>query len=186
MKSLKSLKQTISILSLAVLALFAAQYFLYRDIKTKNEKVGTLEHELSLQNNRQDYLISMQRLIQSMSGDIESINNSIVPADGDVEFIENIESIGKNNGLKVTIDSLVFEDDPSYKNANVTGLKVKAKTSGSWSGTYAFLTELESLPVKVKINRFALSNVSSDAGIDTKKTGQIWQTGFEIVVLKYK
>ena len=138
-----------------------------------------------LVSNRQNYLISTQKLISDLSPDLESINNSIVPSGDDVGFIEIFESVAKGNGLKIDIDFLVLKDDSSFKNANVTSLEIKAKTSGSWVGTYTFLSELESLPIKVKINNFSMDTAPGSSS-DGKKQLPMWQSSFEIVVLKYK
>lgn len=179
-------KKILSILSLVVALLFVGYYFLYKDIKTKNQKISYLENEISLQSGRQEYLVSTEKLIESLSADISDIDTSIVAKDADVNFIENLEAIAKNNNLSIDIDSLGIEDLPGQKSNDISTLKVRARATGPWKGTYAFFAELESLPFKVKINKYSLSNVSSDTGVDAKKVGQIWQSTFEIVVLKYK
>lgn len=152
----------------------------------KNENVSSLEHDLTLKGSRQDYLISTQKLIDDLSVDLQSVDSSIIAVDADVSFIEDLELLAEDNGLEIDIESLVVEDSPTLAAANVATLKAKIKTSGKWSGTYSFLTELESLPFKVKVNKFSMTNISKDSGLDVKKNGQQWQGGFEIVVLKYK
>jgi hypothetical protein len=187
MKNHNSLKKIIFILSLFVLVLFVAQYFVYRDIKIKNQKISVAERDLLLQENRQEYLISTEKLITAIGSDLQKIDASILAVDGEVNFINSLEDIAAKNKLKFDPEFLGSdENDPTLKNTNIKTFTIRAKITGSWADTYTFISELESNPVKIKINNLSISNVSSDSGIDVKKNGSIWQSVFEIVVLKYK
>ena len=128
-------------------------YFLFKDIRLRNEHISKLSQEVSSLSSKQDYLVSTQKMIGSINQDIIRIDNSIITKDGDVAFIENLELIAKSNGLTLNIDSLVFEDDTKLTGAGLTTLKIKAKTTGNWSNTYRFLSQIESLPFKIKVNR---------------------------------
>jgi hypothetical protein len=183
MKSRKSLINTFIFLAILVVALLGCNYYLYRDVKIRNLHISDLEYDLSQEEENKAYLASTQKLLQNISPDIEDLNDSIISKDGDVEFIENFENLAKNNGLKITIDSLVFEEIKGFPSASVTSLKIRAKTEGSWSGTYVFLNQIEALPFKIKINKFSLINRTET--LDKDKTNSIWQSTFEIVVLKY-
>ncbi len=182
----KKLKTMLIVTGLLVIGLLAGQYFLYMQIKKENEHISLLESELSQEDSKQEYLLSMQRTLQNIKPDITNINNSIVPAGGDVAFIESLESYAKLNGLTITIDSLTLEEDASYVPIASVSLKIKAKTTGTWSGTYAFIATLESLPFKIKINRLNVENTASEAGVPQSKAGENWQGTFEMYVLKYK
>ena len=174
---------------LAVIFLGAGCYYIFHDIKNKNESISNLQNELTIKTQNQKYMIEAERIIKNSKSDITFVNNSIIATDGDVSFIEDLEALGRSEGLSVSIDSLIYEDDPSLASSTVTTLKIKAKTSGSWSGNYRFLEEIESLPFKVKVNSFNLVSVSEIGGPDSKQpTPQTlgWQGTFEIQVLKYK
>ncbi len=187
MQNNKFLKIILFVLGLAVLLVFVLYYFVYEDIKSKNQHVSTLSNDLSSQSAKRDYLILTQKVIQNIGIDINRINNSIIAKDGDVKFIENLESIARQNGLTMTIDSLVLADNPEFASSSITTLQIRAKTKGNWSGNYKFLVELESLPIKIRVNKFDLSNTAVETGSDVKKAGVgIWQSTFEISVLKYK
>ncbi len=186
MSTPNSFKKIIALLTAIVLILLSAQYFLYVEISTKNKKISEMVNNLDSQENRQDYLISMQNLLNSMSSDIDAINGSIVSSDADVQFIEYLESLARDNGVNIKIDSLSFEDSAILKGTNVTSFKIKASTFGSWRGTYAFLSQLESMQYKVKINKFSAVSQSTDLGDQIKKSTGEWKSNFEIVVLKYK
>ena len=172
-----------------VLGICIFYYFLYNDIKDKNQNISMLENGLSSQVNKQQLTNSMQSILKNSDADIAKVNSSMVASDGDVAFIENLESIAQNNNLKVGIESLVFQDDPSLGSSTLTFFNVRGKIIGGWTGTYLFLSQLESLPFKIKINRFAFTNSSDTGSVDGKKTGTTgnsWESVFEISVLKYK
>ena len=183
-----SFKKILITLSIIILIIFASYHFIFLDIKSKNENISLLSQELASQSNKQDYLISTQKMLESINSDITNINKSIVAKGGDVAFIENLESIAKSNGLVINIDTLVFEDEKKLSSAGLTVFKIRAKTRGTWAGTYGLLSQLESLPFKIKINKFAVLAETSDT-FDAKKlkpANVMWQGSFEIVVLKYK
>jgi len=184
----KSFKKILWTLGLLILVIFIAYYFLWRDIKSKNERISTLSQDISSESVRQDYLILTQKVIESVNTDISRINNSIVAKDGDVSFIENLETLAKSNGLTITIDSLIFEDSPQTSSAGLTVFRINAKTRGNWAGTYTFLSQLESSPFKIKINKFTFLGSEGET-LDGKKpslSNIVWQGAFEIAVLKYK
>lgn len=158
---------------------------MYRQIKYRDQSYQVYSKDLLFQNDRQDYLFSAQKIIENLSLDIEHINNSIVSRDGEVEFIENLEGVAKESGLSIEINSILLETNPKLASSSVSILRVRAKTKGSWSDSYLFLSRLESLPYKVKINKFGLVN-SSEVISGSSRSNSVWQSSFEIDVLKYK
>ena len=188
MNILKSYKK-ILILGLCVIGFYGIYYALFMDIKNKNEHISVLENELSSGNSKQQLAISMQQMIKNSDSDITRINDTIVGNDGDVLFIENLESLAKLNNLSISIDSLAFQNHPLLSSSTITFFNIKGKIVGRWLGTYLFLAQLESLPLKVKINDFAFANTTEGSELDTKKfgtQGNTWQSVFDISVLKYK
>lgn len=184
----KLTKKFPALVALIVIVLFIAQYFLYIDIKKRNQNASSLSNELSLQINKEDYMISTGKIIQNISGDLNKVHRSIVSSTGDVEFIESLERMAERNNLSVSIDSLYLDVNPKATSSPITPLKMKLKTAGRWSGIYKFLKELESMPVKVKINSYSFmsenSNVSSQDSI-VPPSGK-WESNVDITVLKYK
>ncbi len=176
-------KKTVITLGFVILVCFALFVLLFIDIRNKNVRASTLVRDTALQVEGQQYLIALKRTIENTSSDITRVKDSIIPSDGDVQFVEDLESTARAKGLEVTIDSLTFDDVPlATSSPDITAFKVKAEVKGSWSGVYTFLGVLESLPYKIKINTFNLVN-TSDSG---KSKSTVWQGTFEIIVLKYK
>ena len=63
MKTGRSLKTVVIILGLTSIALLGGYYFLYSNIEAKSIHISNMQADLSLENDKQDYLVSMQRLI---------------------------------------------------------------------------------------------------------------------------
>lgn len=184
-----SLKKIIIVLGILIVALFGVYYLVYRDIAHKNEHISSLLSGLSLENGKQEYLATTTAFLDSIAPDVANIKNSILSSDGDVKFIEDIERIARADGLSINIDSLSFQEDPVATANGVVVLNLKAKTTGSWAATYTFLKQIESLPLKVKVKSFGLSDTIGDISIDASeppKPTDKWQSSFEINVLKYK
>ena len=183
----KSNKQIEIILLVIVVAVFVSYYFVYVDIKKKNEHISSLQIDLLFQTDKEKYILLTERAIAAVKVDLDKVNSSVISTTGDVEFIEKLEALARNNGLTMAIDSLNLEEDPKAKNPLTTILKIKANTDGSWTGTYKFMNELESLPFKIKISQYALQGSSGIANEDgTKSISSQWHGTFEIRVLKSK
>ncbi len=180
-----SYKKFVILLAIITLGIFVSYYFVYKDIKQKNEHISALSQEITVQSSRQQYLATTEKLIENLNTDIDKMNHSIISKDGDVAFIESLEKIAKDNNISIDIDTIDVSDEPSTPASGITILHLKAKTKGEWKGMYTFLSQLESLPYKVKITQFILTNVSKSA-TDTEKASTSWQSSFDIRVLKYK
>lgn len=181
-------KSTVIVLGIVVMVLFVVQYLVFRDIKIKNQKASILSNELLLQSNKEDYMISTGKLMQNISSDINRVHKSIVSSSEDVEFIESLENLANENNLDIKIDSLYIDQNPKATTSPITTLRIRTNPKGGWLGTYKFLKQIESMPVKVKINSYSFmsgaSNISSDAQPSINNNN--WESIIDISVLKYK
>lgn len=185
----KSLKITLSVMLLLMVVIFVMYYFLFQDIRYKNQNYQSILRDLSFQNDKQNYLASKQKAIDSVSAETSRVEEIIVSKDGDVAFIENLESMARENGLSIEISSLSLDNKLDLASSSISVLNIKAKTAGTWLGNYIFLSRLESMPFKTKINAINLSNISNDeiSGLDRATVaGGVWHGVFDIDVLKYK
>lgn len=181
MKDSQNFKKILLLLFLSALVLIALHYFMYGDIKKKNESISSLQYDLSTKASKQDYLIATERSLDKFAVEIAHAQDSAVPKEEEIKFIEKIESIAKNNGLAIEIKSLILKNE-ELPSLDLTILKVQTKTTGSWKGTYMFIAEIESLPVKLKIGRTSM--ILIEAG--KAQTPSVWSNDIDISVLKYK
>jgi hypothetical protein len=187
MKNNKLYKITLSFLVLFVVILCCSYYFVFSDIKNKNSHASELQNNIDLQIRRDQYIMSVDKVVKSANNDIGRVDGSILKNGDEVGFIELLEGLAKKNSLDISIDHLDLDNISSLADTDMTSLDIKAQTKGDWAGTYSFMNELESLPFVSRVDKFALMSVS-DGPVDSKKSsfnGQ-WQIIFEIHVLKQK
>ncbi len=163
--------------------------FIFEDIKNKNENISVIKNNILVQTEKQKYTANMLKMIKNTDSNIAKVNSSIIQKEDDIKFIENIEGIARKNGVKIEINTLSFRDDPILTSNNLTMFIVKSTISGNWLGIYSFIYELESLPLKIKIDKLSLfSSIEQMADVRLKPGALIksWQGTFELSVLKYK
>lgn len=183
----KLTKNAVIILGIVSLVLLAAQVFVFRDIIKKNQNSSRLSNQVSIQDNKESYMISTGKVIQNKSDDIDRVHRSIVSSTEDVQFIESLESMAGDNNLSIEIQSLNLEENSKSTTSPITTLRISAKTKGGWTGTYKFLKQIESMPVKVRINSYSfVSNTNNSESTTTKNFKSVWDSSVELSVLKYK
>jgi mannitol-specific phosphotransferase system IIBC component len=188
MKKIQSLKGILGLLSVIVVLFLIAIFMLFQNIKNQMEDASNLQNKIDVATRQNQYTISLQKSLQNSKADIDKVNSSILSSDGNVSFIEKFETLAKNNGLNVSIDSLSVEDIPNINSDNLTSLVVRASAEGSWTGTIVFLTSLESFPFAMRVEKFDLLNSSDNpVGLPPPTSfKQNWLSTFEIRVLEYK
>src|SRR4051812_41886296 len=149
MKTNFSTKYALIVGIVLVLIFFIFHLFLIKDIKERNENISVWEREIALQDRTQGYLISQKRMLENADSDLSKIENSIVPKEGEVKFIQDIEASARRLGMDIEINSITFEENATTTKANLGILVLKTRVSGTFSATYKFLEEIESLPIKV-------------------------------------
>ncbi len=189
MNKTQSFKGIIIFLALVVILLFGAIYFLFQSIKGENENASNIQNSIDISTKQNQYTLSLQESIQNASGDIKKVNDSILSFDKDVNFIEQLENLARENGLSVSIDSLSVGDTPNVSSDNLTSLEIQASAQGSWAGMMVFLSKLESMPFAMRVERFDLANSSNNSpnlsGVKNS-TPQYWRTTVGMRVLQYK
>lgn len=186
MNNKKYLKKILVLCVVIFVALSTLIIFVFLDIKHKNENIFALESELDNKSEKNDYLLSIQKVVQNSDDSINKINNSILASDGDVTVIEKIENLAKNRGMDIEIESLSIDAIPSSKDKNIVSLDIKAKTTGTWVNTYDFLSEIEALPYVVRVEKIVLNSSNDNAQSKLLSSYPKWQSIFEIRLLKYK
>ncbi len=90
-----------------------------------------------------------------------------VPSGQIVEFIEAVESLGKESGSKVTLSSLDADNLDSATPGKQGKVKVHVNAQGSWSAVMKALTLAETLPYAISVNNFRAS-VGGDLERETR------------------
>ena len=184
MKNSKLLKIILIALILSELIVCLIYYFAFMDLKNKNNNILLLKSQLASKIEKQKYAVSMEQMIKNTNSDIVKINDSILEKNSNVKFIEQIENLARNNGANIKINSLSYLDNSDIIANDLTVLYVSGTMTGNWNAVYSFLHQIESLPFKIKINKFGMTNTTDSPTINSSKNQ--WQAVFEINVLEYK
>jgi len=176
-------KKIITIYSILILIFVGIYIFIFIKIKDYNQNIAYLENEIFLQQDKQQKMSLMNNMIEENKDYIDLVENSVIPKDGNVPFIETIESLASENNLVMTIQSLSFEDSEGLNDKGMTLFKIRSTTKGSWANTYSFLALLEALPLSLKIENLALIYSSTELAGNIRPE---WQMSIDMKVLKYK
>lgn len=174
---------------LAVIFILSADVYLFWLIDKTSlniTEIGTnIDHEMKV---AESNLLTRQQLNKTKS-DRSKLDIYLIPHDGEVAFIEEIETLGRRVGVKVLIDGVNFEavknssSTPSAVNLEI--IKVKLEAAGTWNEINSYLYLIENMPYRLTINR-----VDTVFGLDPttvgKSTRRVWNLSADISVYKQK
>jgi len=167
MKFLKHItKKTRRILAIGILVnlclIFFASAVFYMLI-LKSNSVETLQAEIFTKEEETKKLMAVKRLIEDTQEDLSVLDSYFTNGNEVVEFIEEIENIGKESGLALSLRSVSVEKE------NGNTLSIYLSVSGSWRNVYHFLNLLELFPANIRIDKVSLAK--KDRGGDSNWTG---------------
>lgn len=178
-------------LAVASLALYG---FLFWEIKTKTEEAVKIQEDADKDVKREEGLHLAKVSLAKNKEAIEKIDSYFIARDGVVSFIEELESLGKETGVILSIGSVSAEADPKVKDDFKETLRIRLEASGSWENLFYFLSILESLPYRAQIEQMTLSLAGASDKIPfgsetVKRTpgkGEVWKGAFELTILKLR
>ena len=190
-------KKGVLFLGILVVVVAAGWYFMFVNIKGLNENISLLLQQSKLEEKKAAAIHSIEIVVNDSNSDIDKLNSYFIDKDGAAAFIESIESLGRKNGVAVSIDSVDIAGNgaatpPTQKQNKAGGsntelLKLTISARGSWQKVFHFLSLLENMPFKLAISEANLTAVSSEA-VSTEKGAAVtsWNGKFSIEVLKLK
>ncbi len=165
---MKSTHRMIIVIVLVVVAI-AAYGILFSLIYSVNEEAQTISKQTLEQQQKVDEQRSLQKLADDIRPNSQQLENFIISKDGDISFIEALETLGKGQGLKLSVASVVEEQQDKFNN-----LKFQLVLEGSWSPLVHFLELLELMPYKITIRSVAMDIATP------------WKMSIEMVAVKQK
>jgi hypothetical protein len=154
------------------IAALAGYYFLFQYIKTQAQSASSLISALDLSQQKDSHLSSLRLVVKDTQTQRQQLATLLLPSDAEVSFIEQIEALAKKSGLTEKTNSV----------SSVAGgtdatkvLKMQIGTTGSWSNTMYFLSQVEDLPFDVHVQ-----------GVSASKTGSSWAATFDVNVTETK
>lgn len=193
---MKKISHTHKILIVAVFFAFISLSlygFLFWQVKSENEKASTLLQEAEQDIEKEKTLRAAKISLEKNETLIKAIDTYFIPRDGVVPFIEELEKLGKDSGVMLSVGAVSTEVDPKVKDDFKETLRLRLETTGSWKDTFYFLSLIESLPYRAQVEQIALSlSGASDSlnfGNETKRTpnkNESWKGIFDVTILKMR
>jgi Tfp pilus assembly protein PilO len=182
-----SSKKTLIFLIILSIVGIGVWYGLFSYIKRTAEAASAIENQYQEKITADARDKSLKELLRTIDLNNDSLSTRVIDRDGTVSFLEFIESTAKSVGLGITMNAVKIEEEPTDKNT-YEYLKLSFTTQGSWQDTYTFLSIVESLPYKSKINKVLFSQTSITEPSKDQKTIQksSWKADYDIAVLKFK
>ena len=161
-------------------ALFGASYFLYSSMGSKGQHIFELSQQSAQNVQYQQQIKNLIASLNTLAPQINAVDSYLVPADGEVLFIEQIESAAKADNLDVEINSVQIQKSKDLTAKGLEYLSLKVTTNGTWSGTYRFSKAITNMPYRIFIDQADIALVP-DQGTTT---ATMWQGIYDIHVLK--
>lgn len=120
---------------------------------------------------REEDARKIKSVAEENSGDIDFLMKYFVAKGDEVVFIEDVESLAKDSGIKFIITSITPVKAPG-ENSESKEISVKVNIEGAWSSMMSFLDGLEKLPFGVSVLSFSLD----------KSGGKGWSGNVEFIV----
>ncbi len=168
--------------------------FLFWEIKTKTQDAAKIQEDADKDVKREESLRLAKISLAKNKESIEKIDSYFIARDGVVSFIEELENLGKETGVILSIGSVSAEVDAKVKDDFKETLRIRLEASGSWKDLFYFLSILESLPYRAQIEQMTLSLLGAsdkipfggEAGKRVPGKGEVWRGAFELTILKLR
>lgn len=185
MKNFSKTKKLLILCIVLNLVVWTAYGVIFWQIKSQNEKISLLVNEAELDTKKEEDLRLTKASLNENKDSISRIDSYFIPKDGVVDFINSLESLGKQSGTSLVIGSVSVESETKIKENFKEVLRLKVQAIGSWKNVMHFLSILENLPYQVDLQQadFKLSvsaEGSSGGGVPQ------WEGDFEFTLLKLK
>ena len=186
---LASFTRVIVGLGLAIIFILIDYYLLFNSISAESLKVSEFTSQIVDYQNNTKQIFLLNSSLEKIRPSIEQLNSYMISSDGEVDFINQVETLARSRGLDVSINSVQLVQADNQSNTSLEFLKLEINTKGSFSGTYQFLTLLENLPYSINFDKVGVvSSLDGELLTDKTQLAQpiLWQGVFDINILKQK
>jgi len=165
-------------LSLTILLLAGFCVLIYFTDQSKT-KIQVLKTQIYSKERQIKNVDSLKRLLLSTTESRLKIHQLFVGSGNTVEFLENLESLGRSSGADVEVVSVGEDTSIGKKKEDkvvATKMRVKFSGEGSWVEVYKLVGLVSNLSYSMQITGLDLTK-------DKDSTG-LWSIVFEIIVDK--
>jgi Tfp pilus assembly protein PilO len=130
---------------------------------------------------------TVKKMMQEIGPDIETLKTRVIGSNGTVAFISSVESLARAAGVQVTINAVEVKEADLEKE-KFEQLALSINSEGTWKQVHTFLSMLESMPYKLRIETMNLTQnlYTEPRASSTPSTVIVWTGETSIKVLKRK
>jgi Tfp pilus assembly protein PilO len=163
-----------------IVVLMVANYGFFHVIQTSGTEISNLQREVtSLKTQVEEFSKYSPEDLKALA---QSITAKIIPRGDVVDFIEEIESSARSQGIEISVESVDVVPRSEDANDNKQIMNLNLVTKGSWQETMYFINYIEHLPYKIAIKNMNLAKNTADEGAGNGD----WRGSFRITALKFK
>jgi Tfp pilus assembly protein PilO len=184
---MKQFKITKQILVFTVFLAFASVVFyilFFNNIKEKNNTISAIANDIDIAIQKETKLKSVKDIIKDTKQGREKIDTYFIKDDEIINFIEEIEKIGRDIGVDVEIISVSISDSKLQQDNISELLNLSLEAQGQWGRVFHFLAFIENLPFKINILTMNLTAIYKGGG--KKESSGIWKGFFSINAIKLR
>ncbi len=180
------MKRTQSTFVVAVVALLLAWgVFVLLVVTTSGRNTDLAERvtELEAKLQKAAHAESLKALVLDTADERAELSARLVKAEAVVDFIKEVEALGRTSGAKLTINSVEIKQIPdAAPEIPIELLSVSLSAEGSWASLMHLVALVETLPAKASIDRVNFSLASAG----TARAAAVWNASMQFSVAKEK
>ncbi len=153
----KKIKNLLAVFFLADIALLGAYGYLFFAAESKNKETAALYGASNERNSSKEKIQGLLRALEDTEKEREKLSEYFAAKTSAVAFIEQIEKLGKNAGVDLSVSSV----SDGAKGGGAIELAFSA--TGSFSDMYRLIALIESIPYKVMLKKVDIQRMN-DSG----------------------
>lgn len=170
-------KELLAITLLLNIAAIGWYYFLFSEIKVKNEHLSELMNRIEVEIEKEGTINYKKDITVETATLREKLSSFTLAKGGAISFIELLEATGNEVGAHTSIESVSTKDHPQL--STVEEMRLKLKVTGSWPAVVRLLGLLELLPYETGLEQVVVSK--GEASDEAP-----WRADILLTVLKEK
>ena len=164
---------------LAVIFVTWVSYMLYHMIQAKGQHIHDIALTTTVSAEHAQQIKGLEASLATLTPQIEKLDSYIIAPDGEVDFINKLEDIGRSHGVDVQTNSVGVQASKELP-TTMQYLALKVTAQGGWGGVYRFASLISNLPYKILVDQADISDISDKS----TTTRQVWQGVFTIRVVQ--
>ena len=164
-----------AVLAVGMLLVAVGAYaWIFTEVRSTVADVSLKAEETQLLTTQNAHTQTVRRVVRDTEASRAELNSFFVTEEGLVQFLEDIEAIGEDIGVRLIVDS-VSAGKPIDKDAFLVPITLNLKTEGTFKNVFHMLELLEAFPKVLTIERTRLTQ---------HPTNLQWTGTYQLIVIQ--